>query len=369
MLSSQEEWRPGSFTKNFGWGEEKSGLRQLHKAIRIGFSDSEEDVPRELFRSRVRAAGIGDYIPINFFLLNRTSAGEDYIAFDELVFQAVTAAYSARFDKLALFAFNFSYVGRWSGARPYQARPALWASHYILDRVARDFDWNVARVTADDIESFVVGDPRYHAQGARKLATNLNYLYKIGRLSEFAEARVNRWWVDALFLALDRLIEDRRLRGIATTEHQYSSMLSNAGFHGLSGKRSLEKDLALKHLIRLYSECGSRDRFSAEHMQERTAVRLPDLQWYIANDQRPQGAVHLSNPRALKTIPRACAMLAKYAAGFEIIEADELSNFDPDEFIRKHTREALSRLRDRHIKPDMSAEELMRLTRDHDDIY
>lgn len=32
---------------------------------------------------------------------------------------------------------------------------------------------------------------------------------RIGHLSDFAGKRVERWWVDALFLALDRLIEDR----------------------------------------------------------------------------------------------------------------------------------------------------------------
>lgn len=364
MISIEQEWRPGSFTKNFGWGDRRAGLKQLHKTIRIGFGGYEEDVPREVFRARTREAGLGEYIPINFFLFNRPVGGVDHLIFDELVFQAITSAHSARFDKLALFAFNFSYVGRWARARQQQKRPALWAFHYIKDRVAADFDWDVKRVTADDIERFVASDPRYKAQGARKLATNLNYLYLIGRLGEFGEPRVDRWWVDALFLALDRIIEDRALDRSPTGEGQYASLLSRSGFEDISGRRSLEKDLATRHLLTLYTQCGARDRFSPDHVRERTALKVPELEWYVANDSRPQGAVHPTNPRVLKSIPRACAMLAKYAAGFEVIDADELAEFDPQAFIRRQTQSALERLHARQIQPTMSAEELMKITRE-----
>jgi hypothetical protein len=364
MSETEEEWRPGSFTKNFGWGERRAGLRLLHRTIRVGFGPEEGDVPRELFRKRTRAAGLGEYIPVNFFLFNRPIGGVDHIIFDELVFQAMTSAHSPRFDKLALFAFNFSYVGRWARARQHQQRPALWAFDYIRRRVAAELNWDTRNVTADDIERFVTSDPRYRAQTARKLATNLNYLYQIGRLSEFADPRVDRWWVDALFLALDRLIEDRALQKINTGETQYGQILTQSNFQNISGKRSLEKDLAARHLLHLYIECGGRQRFSQEYVRERTAVKLPDLEWYIANDARPQGALHPTNLRILKTIPRACAMLAKYSAGFEVIDADELENFDPQSFIRRQTQSALERLSREHVEPTMSAEELMKLTRD-----
>jgi hypothetical protein len=363
-MAIEDDWRPGSFTKNFGWGDRKAGLRLLHKTIRVGFGDAEEDVTRNLFRERTRAAGLGEFIPVNFFLFNRTVGGIDYLVFDELVFQAITSGHSARFDKLALFAFNFSYVGRWTRARKQQKRPALWAFHYIQDRVATEFDWDTKKVTADDIEEFVVGDPRYHAQGARKLATNLNYLYQIGRLAEFTDSRVDRWWVDALFLALDRIIEDRALDKVRTADGQYGGLLAQSGFDVISGRRSLEKDLATRHLLTLYSQCGARERFSQDHVRERTALKLPDLEWYLANDTRPQGAVHPTNPRILKTIPRACAMLAKYTAGFEIIDADELSTFNPQDFIRRQTQGAIERLQVSQIQPTMSAEDLMKITRD-----
>ncbi|HEX3888869.1 MAG TPA: hypothetical protein VHW05_15350 [Phenylobacterium sp.] len=336
---------------------------ELHKTLRLGFGTEVADVPRDLFRQRVSEAGRPDYIPINFFLFNRTSAGIDYVVADELVFQALTARHSARFDKLALFAFNFSYAGRWARSRQEQRRPALWAYHYVRDRIEQEFRWDTSQINADDIEAFVTAEPRYKAQGARKLATNLNYLYRVGRIREFATGRVERWWVDALFLALDRLIEDRKLDGAAPADGQLPGILSQSGFGDIAGKRSLEKDLATRHLARLYAECGARERFSEAHVRERTALKVPDLEWYIANDPRPRGAVHPTNPNILKSIPRACAMLATYA-GFEVIDPEELETFDAEDFVRRHTQAAIERLRAEHVRPTMSAEELMKMTRD-----
>jgi hypothetical protein len=56
-------------------------------------------------------------------------------------------------------------------------------------------------------------------------------------------------------------------------------------------------------------------------------------------------------------------MLARYA-GFEVIGADELEHFDSTVFIRRHTLSALHDLRQRGIKPTMSAEDLLKLTRE-----
>jgi hypothetical protein len=131
----------------------------------------------------------------------------------------------------------------------------------------------------------------------------------------------------------------------------------------LSGRRTLEKELAVKHLVLLYAACGSRDRFSEEHVKERTELLLPDVENFVANDPRPRGAVHPTNPRILKSIPRACAMLARYIAGFEVIGPDEMEHFDLEEFIRTRTQSALEQLRERNIRPTMTAEELMRITR------
>jgi hypothetical protein len=361
-----EIWKPGSFTKNFSWGPPDNGLLRLYEMIRIGFDNNIESVPRSVFRERVVRSGRLDYenyIALNFFLLNRLIDRVDYVIVDELVFQAMTSSHSTRFDKLALFAFNFSYVGIWAGATRSQRRPALWAYHYVRDRVARNFDWNTSIVDANDIEQFVAGDKRYKAVSARKLATNLNYLYKIGRLEQFNTARVERWWVDALFLALDRLIEDRILNEDAPTENQFLSLIKKSDFAEISGRRSVERELAIGHIVRLYAECGGRERFSLEHVEERRNLKLGEVARYIANDNRPLGALHPTNPRILKSIPRACAMLAVYA-GFDVIDSDELEKFDEVEFIRSHTHAALARLSGNGVKPILTAEELMRITRE-----
>ncbi len=363
MARNSGQWKPGSFTKNFSWGDRSDGLLQLYESIRLGFANIMQDTPRSEFRRRVQGADRPDYIPINFFLFNKTIDGIDYLVADELVFQALFHEHSARFDKLALFAFNFSFAGRWTGATADQRWPALWAFHYIRDRVAKQLSWNTTQVSAADIEKFLQDDSRYKAKTTRKISTNLNYLYLIGHLAEFSERRVERWWVDSLFLALDRLIEDRRLDGIETNESQYATVLSQSDFAAISGQSSLEKNLAAMHLIALYIACGGRDRFSDEEVRARTEIRLPDIEWFVANDSRPVGAIHPTNARILKTIPRACAMLARYAAGFSIIDADELATFNAEEFIRNQTQRALDRLREENITPAMSAEELMRLTR------
>lgn len=322
-----------------------------------------EDVPREMFRQRVISTHRPDYIPINFFLFNKVVGNDNMVIADELVFQALYGEHSARFDKLALFAFNFSFVGKWSGAAAYQRRPALWAYHYIIDRVSKQYHWNTEYVNANDIENFVMEDDRYRAQTARKLATNLNYLYQIGRLRELSDHRVERWWVDALFLALDRLIEDRKLDNVHTAERQYATLLTQSGFHEISGQSSLEKELATRHLIDLYQMCGGRERFSDDAVRGRTQLAIPDVEWLEANDSRPQGAIHPTNPRILKNIPRICAMLARYA-GFDIIDADELVDFDIEDFVRRRTKIALDRLREENVVPTMTAERLMKITRE-----
>jgi hypothetical protein len=362
-MATIEEWRPGSFTKNFSWGTPELGLKRLHEMINIGFEGKLEDVSRSIFRDRVQSAGRPDYVALNFFLYNKVVNGVDYIVVDELVFQALTSEHSKRFDRLALFAFNFSYVGRWKGAEPFQQRPALWALHYIEDRVAKDFDWDTSKISADDIERFVRADRRYTGKTTRKLATNLNYLYTVGDLRSFASAKVERWWVDALFLSLDRLVDDRSSKGLQTLESDYRQLLSKSDFPALTGRKSLEKSLATEHLTDLYIACGSKNRFSDDFVRDRTHLQLPDVAWLMANDPRPQGAVHPTNPAILKTIPSACAMLAK-SAGFDVINADELESFDPVDFVRRHTRQALEYLKSRNVRPRISAEDLRKITRD-----
>ncbi|MFN3506589.1 MAG: hypothetical protein ACK4ZU_03870 [Allorhizobium sp.] len=365
MASKDEIWRPGSFTKNFSWGNPPTGLGELHEIIRVGFANTMEDVPRDTFRARIRPLNKPDYIPINFFLFNKSVRGVDYLCADELVFQALNWPHNRGFDKLALFTFMLSLVGAWKGSKAEQRRPAMWANAYVRERVAPEFGWDATRVNSDDIQAFVVNDKRYVAETTRKLSTNLNHIFIGGHLSEFSTPRIERWWVDCLFLALDRIIEDRLLDREDTKPTQYAVLLERYGFLELTGKKTLEKTLAMKHLVELYTACGGRDRFSEEATQERVRTMRKQLELYAANpnDSRPRGAIHPTNPRVLKSIPSACAMLARYA-GFEVISPDQMEEFDLEEFVRLGTQTALARLRDANVRPTMTAEEIMRITRE-----
>lgn len=363
MADNPEEWRPGSFTKNFSWGPRSRGLSELHDIIRVGFDGQLADVSRQTFRDRVANSGRPDYIPINFFLFNKIVNGINHILVDELVYQALTFPHSLRFDRLAIFAFNLSLVGTWKGAEAYQNRPALWAKHYVADRLGPTLGWDATKATADDIERFVRSDPRYKAQGARKLATNLAYLYQQGSLGALASKKVERWWVDALFLALDRVLETRNIAGQPIGEGNFHSYLIASGFFGVSGERSIEKDLASKHLVDLYRACGARRRFDDEAVRERTATLVQDIQNYAVNNPDPIGAVHRTNLRIFKTLPRVCAMLAR-TVGFETFDVEDLENLDTSTLARENIERALGALRAKGISPKITSEELMKLLRD-----
>ena len=70
MSDVQEDWKPGSFTKNFSWGNPADGLKRLHEMIQIGFDGKVENVERSVFRERVKLIKRPDYIALNFFLYN-----------------------------------------------------------------------------------------------------------------------------------------------------------------------------------------------------------------------------------------------------------------------------------------------------------
>jgi len=362
MPAEPTEWHPGSFTKNYSWGPEGAGLRELHEAIRQGFDGKTENVPRNEFRKRILTIGRPDYIPINFFLYNFVRSGVDWIVADELVFQAVNFNYSKRFDSLALLAFNLSFVGHWKGAKPYQSRPALWAHHYIADRFGPELQWNSKLATANDIQNFVSKSARYTGEGSRKLSTNLAYLYAQAGLDGLKSKKVERWWVDALFLTLDRILQSRISQNLPIQEDSYDSYLIESGFFQVSGNRSVEKDLASKHLVRLYRACGGIHRFNDDAVRERTDVLLAEVANYVANNDNPIAAVHSTNLRVMKSLPKVCSLLARFA-GFEVFDLEDLENMDTSELARENIRRALEALGAQGIKPSISSEELMRILR------
>lgn len=360
-MTDTHVWTPGSFTKNFSWGSGQ-GLKQLHDVIRIGFDGKIQDTRRETFRNRVNGLPLPDYVPINFFLFNTIRDGQSLLVADELVFQAISFEHSDRFDHLALFSLFLSRAGRWRSASANQDRPSLWALHYIADRVGRDWNWNTKKINADDIEKYVSNDKRYTGQGARKLATNLAYILQVGGIGRYVSKRVEPWWVDAIFLTLDRMIEERLLDGRAVSPTKYQTYLATSSFWEITGPESLEKKLAAKHVVDLFDACGARERFDAEAVRELERTNLNHLANWIDDDPMPVAAVHRTNPRIMKTIPRVCAMLAK-SVGFQSFDVNELAELDLPEMIKDNLNRALERLKEQGVSPIMTAAELMKLMR------
>lgn len=357
------KWHPGSFTKNFSWGASERGLRRLYDIIRVGFDGQTVDTPRHEFRNRIRNEGVPDYIPLNFFLLNRVKDGIDYVLVDELVYTALTTRHSQQFDKLALLTFNTSLVGRWKGAASYQNRPALWAHFYIRDRIADQLEWTPSFATADDIDKFVSSDARYVGATSRKLATNLAYLYKLGRLRDFTSKKPEKWWVSGIFMTLDRVLEQRKLDSFAVDEQRLGEYLIASGFHELSGKRSIEKDLVTKHFVTLYVACGGRDRFDVAKSQARQQTTLSHLNELEAGLEA-LGVFHPTNVQARGIIPNVCRLLARYSAEFETFDLDGEDGFDAADYVTRRTDAALSELRQAGVVSVLSSEEILKMTRD-----
>jgi hypothetical protein len=308
---------------------------------------------------RLERAGYVWHIPLNFFLLNSKMGNESFIVFDELVYQATAFEYSSNFDKIALVAFNNSYVGTWHGAKNWQAHPSLWANGYIRECVNLGKTWDTSRVNAKDIEKFILSSGRYRAQDARKLSTNLNFLYEISNLADLGDGQITRWWVDSLFLILDRAFAETN----SELSVEAANMLAiKSGFMEISGLRTKNKELSLLPLSTLYWACGGIERWSREAVQERQKAVLPDIGWF-ANSDDPFFAIYKRDPNVIKTLPKICAMLAKHLADFEELDPEEIVNWNPVEYIRRKTREALESLRERNIKPTMSADDLLKMTR------
>ena len=360
MDVATEEWRPGSFTKNFSWGDLRDGLQQLYRVIRLGFADERTRVPREIFRKRITRTRRPDYIPINFFLFNIVDGSQSYIEYDELAFRATKFEYDADFDRIALFAFNLSMVGRWIGARRYQARPALWSTRYIQERLAGELNWDVERVSADDIENFIRKDARYRGQTTRKLATNLNHLYRLGRLREYEEDRLRQWWMSAAFLAADRITGSRQVDRLTT--QRLLDEFAYMGLADLVGPRGLERELALRDILALYEAVGGLLRFDPGEVEQRTISLTNISQLPSPNDSRPIGAIHPRLSYAPIPLPANTSHLARLA-GFSTISHDEMTSFNAEEYVRSELSHILQKISSRS-RPAYTSDELLALTRD-----
>lgn len=207
-MAAPRNWRPGSFTKNFSWGKTGSGLGHLHEAILVAFKNTPVPVERDVARRRLTSKGINDFIPANFFVLNKVS-GRNFLVPDELVLTALAYPHDRDFDRLAAFALNLSMVGIWQGAQPYQRYPAEWAKHFIVSRVFENGLWRAERINANEIRDFLKTNADYNGVWAEKTATNLNYIYELAGLNSLRSGLAEKWWTSAIFLALDRISVDR----------------------------------------------------------------------------------------------------------------------------------------------------------------
>lgn len=351
------DWSPGSFTKNFSWGAKGRGLVALHEHIRVGFADQLEPVSRAMYKDRTAHLGRPSYIATNFFLYN----SRDYLLPDELVFQAVANPYNADFDKLAIFALNLSLAGHWRGARDGQSWPSLWAHYYATEVLSGVYGWDISKISADDIQKFLDRSPRYKALGSKKLSTNLNYMYHAADLAGMQSEQIDKWWVNAYFLALDRISEEvPRSRGELEPD-EYDYALESHNFRRISGRWSFEKEIAQGYLAILYAACGGRRRLSSKDVEALTHLTIPDVSWVLAEPNEAAAAFHPTNVRTWKTIPTVCAQLAKHA-GFEVVPPAEIGRFDAEAFIRSRTKDAIRRIAEFQIKPLMTADELDDIT-------
>ena len=353
MPDLDEAWRPGSFTKNFGWGPETGGLSRLHRAIRICFGDGPKKVPRSVCQQKLKAEKINHYIVLNFFLYNSIQDGEDFILPDELIFQALNFDHGKDFDKIALFAFNLSIVGRWKGAHEYQSRPALWSNRYVVERLGGLHHWDVSKISSDDIDRFLISDNRYTGQTTRKLSTNLNYLYEVGGLSEMVGSSIDRWWMNAAFLAADRFCMSGISRRLSV--ESLLEAFTEFEFFTLTGGESRERAYALTRALEMYVSIGGPERFEIADQ----AIASGEV-----NDDRPIGLVDKMLPRAVKTIPAGVLNpLIWENKSYESLDFDELSAFKVDDYVRKFTLEGIKRISERGHAPKTSARELMDIMR------
>ncbi|SIO13989.1 HNH endonuclease [Vannielia litorea] len=260
------ESRPGSFSKNFGWGD-APGLGLLHRVINAVFSDGLMPVPRDAARKIIAQHADGDpLVPLNFFLYNQVVEGESYIIPDQLVLEALAGEHDQSFDRLAMCALNFSRVGTWDRARPFQSHPAPWARRFVVEEVWNGHQWDVSKITSDKIEEFFSsGAMIYSAASPRKFATNLHYLYQQSSLLGLTGSEREDWWSSALFLFLDRCIFEREI-SLEMSAQEILTFVEAEDFWALTAADPALAYYAAFSVIEEYLDLGG-------------PARLDDMEW------------------------------------------------------------------------------------------
>lgn len=200
--------RPGSFSKNYGFEIYGTGFEKLRQAIQLGFDGQPSDVLREKFRERHSALKGPELIPINFFLFNRRTAAGDYLVVDELVVNALGTSAKAQFDSLAFVAFHLNSVGTWTGADPWQSRPASWAALFVEQKLDPAAVWS--NPTKAEIETFFESVMQFGADSPTKFATNYAAFFRyggyFGSRPDERKRRFVQYGASATYLLLDRQV-------------------------------------------------------------------------------------------------------------------------------------------------------------------
>jgi hypothetical protein len=282
---------PGSFTKNFGWGKDK-GFKKLHDAVRLGFKNKPMPVSRQEWRKDSKLSSDDFLIASNFFLCNLIRANQNYVAVDELVYQALTQPHSSAFDRLALFALNLSLVGRRIGSTNGVEFPIKWANEFVRERL-----WVSGRWTRDALEEiamdgFLQDRIDGEREGIKKCRTNYRRLYELTNFLPAQNKQINTdvdmWGPQALFLAWDR----RTLcSGIASSRDELvQNSLLNEDFK-LFGLTKPEFDLLLKPAAKHYQDLGGLGRFEDAFTQEEfisTPTRALKLKKTLLQETKPE---------------------------------------------------------------------------------
>jgi len=253
------ESRPGSFSKNFGWGA-APGLALLHRVINAIFNGQMLPVLRDTARATISRVATGDpLIPLNFFLYNQEVDGDNYIIPDQLVLEALAKPHDQSFDRLAMSAFNFSRVGTWRGARPWQAYPAPWARRFAVEEVWDGSAWDTRKITTERIESFMEGNMIYGGDTPHKFATNLHFLYDRSSLIGLTSSEREDWWASALFLFLDRCTMDGEV-SISMSAVDILQFVQDEAFWALTAANPTLAPYAALPIIEEYLDLGGLER-------------------------------------------------------------------------------------------------------------
>lgn len=259
------ESRPGSFSKNFGWGA-APGLALLHRVINAIFDGQMEPVLRDTARKVISKDATGDpLIPLNFFLYNQEIDGDNFMIPDQLVLEALAKPHDQSFDRLAMSALNFSRVGSWQGARAWQAYPAPWARRFAVEEVWDGSVWDTRRITTERIETFMEGNMIYGGDTPHKFATNLQFLYERSGLIGLTSSEREDWWASALFLFLDRCMLDGEI-GMDMSAPSILQFVQDEDFWALTAANPAHASYAALPIIEEYLDLYGLARLTSAKM-------------------------------------------------------------------------------------------------------